>query len=364
MNNIYIFISVFILVQGFLAFIPYMTRKTENFGVSIPESLYDRIDFKNMRRNYAIIMLVILAIITGIIIIIAFFASEKTLYIAYIISIFLYLISGFAIYLPFHQQMKLIKEKENWQKNRQQRIVIDTQFRNEKLTVSTAWFIIPFLICVLTLAMTFFLYEQIPDELPIHTDFSGNVTYEEKSVGTLLMMPGVQFVMVLVFLFIHYVMNVSKQQVSAENPDVSKQQNIMFRRRWSAFMVATGTLTVMLFFFIQLTFIYPQLVAYEDIVIFTFVGIILIGTVVFSIMTGQGGSRIKLDKPVDDTVIDRDDDRHWKLGQIYFNKEDPAIFIEKRFGVGWTNNWARPMSWIIIGLIILIACSPLLFLLF
>src|SRR5699024_8240371 len=114
MNNIYIFISVFILVQGFLAFIPYVTRRTENFGITIPESLYDRIDFKKMRSNYAIIMLVILAIITGIIVIIAFIASEKTLYIAYIISVFLYLISGFAIYLPFHRQMKVIKEKENW----------------------------------------------------------------------------------------------------------------------------------------------------------------------------------------------------------------------------------------------------------
>src|SRR5699024_8639767 len=238
-----------------------------------------RIDFKKMRSNYAIIMLVILAIITGIIVIIAFIASEKTLYIAYIISVFLYLISGFAIYLPFHRQMKVIKEKENWQKNRQQRIVIDTQFRNEKLTVSTAWYIIPFLICILTLAMTFFLYEQIPEEIPIHTDFSGNVTFDEKSVGTLLMMPGVQFVMVFVFLFIHYVMNVSKQQVSAENPDVSKQQNIMFRRRWSAFMVATGTLTVLLFFFIVLTFIYPQLVLYDESIIFTFTVIFLLETI-------------------------------------------------------------------------------------
>src|SRR5699024_12793711 len=97
-----------------------------------------------MRRNYAIIMLVILAIITGIIGIIAFFASEKTLYIAYIISIFLYLISGFAIFLPFHQQMKLIKENENWQKNRQQRIIIYTKFRYEKLTVSNSCYIITF----------------------------------------------------------------------------------------------------------------------------------------------------------------------------------------------------------------------------
>src|SRR5699024_1651964 len=46
--------------------------------------------------------------------------------------------------------------------------------------------------------------------------------------------------------------------------------------------------------------------------------------------------------------IDRDDDRYWKLGQFYVNKNDPSIFIEKRFGVGCTINWAHPLSWVFI----------------
>jgi uncharacterized membrane protein len=34
---------------------------------------------------------------------------------------------------------------------------------------------------------------------------------------------------------------------------------------------------------------------------------------------------------------------------FYFNKNDPSIFVEKRFGVGWTINFAHP-----IGLLILL----------
>jgi len=343
MNNIFIMLLCHIIL-GFIAFTPYITRKTENFGVSIPESLYYRQDFKTMRKKYAFIVLIVFAIISVLLILLTFFVAIQTLYIIYVVSTFLYLISSFIIYLPFHRKMKEMKQIENWQSEKQPKLIIDTSFRKEKLTVSLGWFIIPFLICVGTWIITFLLYDQAPNQIPIHTDFAGNITYEDKTIGTLLMMPGVQLVLLLIFIFVHYIMKLSKQQVNAENPVVSKQQNILFRRRWSAFMLITGTLTIILFLFIQLTFIYPSLTKYEDIAIFSIVGIILIGTVVLSLMTGQGGSRIKVNKQIDKTVMDRDDDTFWKLGQFYFNKEDPSIFIEKRFGVGWTNNWAHPIS--------------------
>lgn len=89
---------------------------------------------------------------------------------------------------------------------------------------------------------------------------------------------------------------------------------------------------------------------------------IVIGTLVLSVTTGQGGSRVKVNKEGDGELMDRDDDQYWKLGQFYFNKEDPSLFLEKRFGVGWTNNGAHPLSWIILfGMIGLAIGIPILF---
>ncbi|WP_415324514.1 DUF5808 domain-containing protein [Chryseobacterium sp. MMS23-Vi53] len=34
----------------------------------------------------------------------------------------------------------------------------------------------------------------------------------------------------------------------------------------------------------------------------------------------------------------------WKFGLFYFNKEDQRIFPPKRFGLGWTVNFANPVS--------------------
>ena len=48
-----------------------------------------------------------------------------------------------------------------------------------------------------------------------------------------------------------------------------------------------------------------------------------------------------------EAVGDRTDDRYWLLGVFYFKRDDPAVLVEKRFGIGYTVNFARPMSWTI-----------------
>lgn len=37
-----------------------------------------------------------------------------------------------------------------------------------------------------------------------------------------------------------------------------------------------------------------------------------------------------------------DDDQHWKGGLFYVNRDDPALVVPRRFGLGWTLNLAHP----------------------
>jgi uncharacterized membrane protein len=50
---------------------------------------------------------------------------------------------------------------------------------------------------------------------------------------------------------------------------------------------------------------------------------------------------------------DHSPDRRWKAGIFYVDPDDPAIFVEKRFGIGYTLNFGHPMSWLILGVSIL-----------
>ena len=44
----------------------------------------------------------------------------------------------------------------------------------------------------------------------------------------------------------------------------------------------------------------------------------------------------------------RDDDRYWYGGFFYNNPDDPALFVPKRFGFGWTMNFGHPQAKLVI----------------
>jgi uncharacterized membrane protein len=47
-----------------------------------------------------------------------------------------------------------------------------------------------------------------------------------------------------------------------------------------------------------------------------------------------------------------DDDRHWKAGLFYVNRNDPSIWVPRRFGIGWTLNLGHPLGMVLgVGMI-------------
>jgi len=341
-----------------LLFIPYLTRKTESFGVSIPEKLYHRADFEHMRKRYVFFMAILSFVLLSIFGVSSFFIKEDEtlLGVTFTVIVVLYLIVSFIIYLYFHFTMRKIKEKENWSAEKVQKTVVHTKFREEKLTISNWWYVLPALFTIGLGVMTLLTYDQLPERIPMNYNLAGDVTsWEEKTYGTVLILPAIQLFLVIIFLFINIVIARAKQQVSAGNPKRSIKQNITFRRRWSIFLYISLLAIIFMFTFMQIGdyfFNIPSIFLITLPMIISF-GMI-IGVLILAITTGQGGSRVRTSDTLDDSVINREDDRYWKLGQFYVNREDPALFIEKRFGIGWTLNFARPLGWLsLIGIIVI-----------
>lgn len=54
-------------------------------------------------------------------------------------------------------------------------------------------------------------------------------------------------------------------------------------------------------------------------------------------------------------TVFRDDERYWRGRIFYNNPDDPALFVPKRFGLGWTMNFGHPQSKLfLIGLLLLL----------
>jgi len=71
-------------------------------------------------------------------------------------------------------------------------------------------------------------------------------------------------------------------------------------------------------------------------------------SIYISMRYGQGGSRLPASSHslTGAPLGDRTPDDCWKLGQFYFNPNDAAVWVEKRAGIGYTLNFARPLSWL------------------
>lgn len=98
----------------------------------------------------------------------------------------------------------------------------------------------------------------------------------------------------------------------------------------------------------------------------------LLGTLAFVLLlyivlvhSGQGGANlVKAGSDSDilgaDTPIgDRTPDQCWKGGMFYVNPNDPALLVEKRFGIGYTLNFGRAGAWLLAALILAMAAVPL-----
>jgi uncharacterized membrane protein len=45
-------------------------------------------------------------------------------------------------------------------------------------------------------------------------------------------------------------------------------------------------------------------------------------------------------------------DAYWYLGQIYYNPQDSAVFVQKRLGLGYTVNFGNRISWVLLGVVV------------
>jgi uncharacterized membrane protein len=59
--------------------------------------------------------------------------------------------------------------------------------------------------------------------------------------------------------------------------------------------------------------------------------------------------------------LDEQNRKYWKAGLIYNNPNDPDIWVQKRFGIGWTLNFAHRKSYFIVALFLLVTAAIVVF---
>lgn len=218
------------------------------------------------------------------------------------------------------------------------------------------WEALPLALIALTASYLAMTYAAAPAIIPTHFDAAGNPNaYSHKSIGSYFMLVWTQVFLYALITFLSVFTVHAKAQPTAADET--------FRLRMLRYLFGTKTLLIALMGLLAYAVAQSALSGHADInwVIWALMGgvvLVLGGAIWLGVTTGQGGSRLSGNGQ---NATDRIDDRYWKLGGIYANPNDPAIFVERRFGLGWTINVGNPRALLV--LLVLLAL-PLAFVAF
>lgn len=337
---------------------PYFSRKSSQFGVSLPEK-YQEDSFIKKQQRFFLVVNSSLSFILGLPILFAMRVEgteQVALWISFYLLFALLVFMGATGILFLHIRKNVIGFKSRIPKEvlaeDPHDIVVDTAYREHKLIVPSYFIILSNLIIILVvIGITLVNYKQMPDRIITNWDINMKPsTTVPKTYASALALP----VMQLFMMGTMYVTNLSfqkaKQKVDPRKPALSIEKNRAFRYAWSVYTLVMSILLQFLLGGLQLIMIFDWMNKINfPVLIIIFVVATIAGSMVLSIKYGQGGERLKLKGVKGDsieTVAGYDDDASWKLGVIYFNVKDPSVWVEKRFGVGTTMNMARWQSWV------------------
>ncbi|WP_071392995.1 DUF1648 domain-containing protein [Bacillus tuaregi] len=348
------FVVFFILIL-FLAImesaIPFLVKRTVVFGVSVPERFVEDAILARYKKTYSII------VATVSIAALALFyywyhmysPMEDKMVLYGMILMFSILILSFALYFFYHGKTAQRKKAEQWGENAKQLRAADLSARAEDEMLPWYIFLLPMLITVAVLIYTIIKYPLLPAQIPTHWGISGKPdAFTEKTPVSAIQMPLILLVMQAMMMATVVSQKRSGIKVSATNTAGTRTRQLTLRKYTSWFMFLMTLLLTILFSFFQLSTIHTDLAG--DAISFAlpmiFMLLVLVGTLIFALKVGRSGKQITADST--ESMEDYDDDQYWKGGLFYFNKSDPSIFVEKRFGVGWTLNFANPIGYFII----------------
>lgn len=185
--------------------------------------------------------------------------------------------------------------------------------------------------------------DRLPPRLPVHWDFAGPdrwLPMRPQAVLGLLLQHGL-----ICLLLAGAAVSVFRwsQRVATAGPAAAAERQ--FRRRTAWMLLTLEYLTALPPAFSLLK---APLIAMQVWIVALPVTILaFVATLMHS--AGQREARMNAAGP---GATARKAQGRWYAGLFYFNRADPALFVAKRAGLGWTFNFGNPWAWVLVAAIV------------
>ncbi|MGC8496718.1 MAG: DUF1648 domain-containing protein [Thermoplasmata archaeon] len=335
---------------------PDLIPKNLQFGVRIPPAYYGEKIIAKYRKWYRIDTL----IITVFVLVLLYYSNIISFQYLILLSILLLYLN----YYIFHRLLLNIKVKNNWYASQNEGAVAKIDVKPQKMNFNMLLWSVPNIILILvSIVILVYVYPSLPAIIATHFNANGVANgWETKSP---LNVSAIIFVMIgitIMFYLISILIFRSREELDPQKPNLSFMQEHKFKVLMSESSMVMGWCVnlSMLLANLQIWNIIES--SSSTILIITapiFAGLIV--TLSVSVYAGSHGSRLKFNiSEKERDILMKDDDKYWIAGAIYFNRDDKSLIVQKRFGIGWTFNFANIFVWIIFAGIVLAVLIPIL----
>lgn len=337
--------SLPLMTGALLAATPWLMRRRECFAVTVPESAQGNPQIRRLKVRYATIMATLTSVVSLASIALTVLGHPGAALVCMFASTLVLCVASFTLMLRYRRKVQALKRERGWAGGERQHSVAVIAEEGLPRPLSLAWNLVNAPVMAVTLVIGIVGYPLMPDMIPMHVDFAGNVTdWEPKGPGTVAFPLIVQAFITICLMAAHWSILRSKKGTDPEAPVASALGYALFARAQSVLLVATGAVVNAGVSLFQLTSIGIVGIGQAAAVLVLIVVALLVASVVVSVIYGQAGSRA-VRRIEAAGQISFDDDAHWKLGVFYVNRDDASLFVPERFGIGWTMNFARPAAW-------------------
>lgn len=354
------FMATVIFVYGlFLQNISQLNKKALFYGVRIPVGYEnnEKLVFlhKKYQRNLLLCFIVFMIMLTLVII----FGSEE-IAVALLVPETLLSLAVIAVnYLAIHKRIKQVRIEEKWTFDKNV-VIIDTSYRNnkekeERITVSLLWFIIPLCILVTTIIGLLIKVAVIPDSNSAEEFYLFN---DGLSAFTMVIL---QAFLNIIFLFSQLIIKNSKQSINGGVIGEIRHKSRRIRYLLSAGLLILDIYLNLVFMLVAFSMsnIVNQSLMKFSLPVSIFIPVIFSAVFIMAISKTMKEGKYIPKSDTETQVVNRNDDKFYLFGSLYYNNNDPALFVEKRVGIGFALNFAKPAAKIFMGVIALIVIGSL-----
>ncbi|WP_159881473.1 DUF1648 domain-containing protein [Paenibacillus puerhi] len=329
------------LLVGLALVMPSGMRKGVFFGINLPAEALSDPKVGEIERRYKLLCVGIGTAIGALLLVILYTGGEQVDTAVILVGTLLAAPVSLGIYLYAHNSVKKLKLAKGWKTPTSRFVAADISAARRPKGISGGWYLLILGLIALNAGIIASLYDQIPDVMNLHYNMAGEVDRTApKSFFYVFLMNFIQLGMAGFMYLMHLTANRIGQRLDPQAPRRSLEDEEKARKKPQLILLFSTLAIVLEFGIVQFGII--ELLPGPVMAIAAIAIPLLI--VIMAIVTHQ-----KMDYSVaTEALHPNDDDKYWKAGLFYHNPSDPSLIVEKRVGIGWTINTARPAGWLLV----------------